>query len=328
MRIRRGLLFWGLFLIPLGGITLLVRAGVLDADRLVDAWRLWPLILIGIGVAILLGRGRSAIAASAVVAIILVSLGGAALASGHVWVGALSDCAIGGATTDQLVTRTGSFSAAPTVRLNLDCGELHVTPGSDAGWSVDAGYHGSAPTIDATGSLLQVRSVASDGTGSERRNDWTIRLPAGSPGAGVSLTSLSLTANAASADLTLPAGHVGSLDADLNAGDLRIDASGTAIDDIGLSMNAGRIRLSTGASPMSGDISVNAGSIDLCVPDGVGLRLDVTDQLTFVTNLGSRGLTRNGENWTRVASAGNSIVALSIDGSAASLNLNPAGGCR
>jgi hypothetical protein len=26
MRVRRGLLFWGLFLIPLGGVTLLVRA--------------------------------------------------------------------------------------------------------------------------------------------------------------------------------------------------------------------------------------------------------------------------------------------------------------
>lgn len=37
MRIRRGLLFWGLFLIPLGGIPLLARAGTIDAARFADA---------------------------------------------------------------------------------------------------------------------------------------------------------------------------------------------------------------------------------------------------------------------------------------------------
>jgi hypothetical protein len=44
MRIRPGLLFWGIFFLLLGGIPLLVRAGVLDANVLADAWRLWPLL--------------------------------------------------------------------------------------------------------------------------------------------------------------------------------------------------------------------------------------------------------------------------------------------
>src|SRR4026208_2507758 len=61
MRVRRGLLFWGVFLVLLGGIPLLVRAGILDGGPFVHAWRLRPLILIGIGLAILIGhRGAGA----------------------------------------------------------------------------------------------------------------------------------------------------------------------------------------------------------------------------------------------------------------------------
>ena len=59
MRIRRGLLFWGLFLIPLGGISLLTRVGTIDPAVFVDAWRLWPLVLVVIGLTLLLGRYRA-----------------------------------------------------------------------------------------------------------------------------------------------------------------------------------------------------------------------------------------------------------------------------
>ena len=37
MRIRRGLLFWGLFLIPLGVIPLLAREGVIDLSGIGEA---------------------------------------------------------------------------------------------------------------------------------------------------------------------------------------------------------------------------------------------------------------------------------------------------
>ncbi len=93
MHIRRGFLFWGLFLIPLGAIPLLVRADVLSADRFDDIWRFWPLLLIGVGLAILLGRGRAGLVGTAVVAVVLGTLGGGALASGNMWVGAITDCA-------------------------------------------------------------------------------------------------------------------------------------------------------------------------------------------------------------------------------------------
>ena len=51
-------------------------------------------------------------------------------------------------------------------------------------------------------------------------------------------------------------------------------------------MNAGRIRATIGSAATKGSLSVNAGSIDLCVPPEAGLRLDVEDQLTFADEPG------------------------------------------
>jgi hypothetical protein len=319
MRVRRGLLFWGLFLIPLGGITLLVRAGVLDADRLSDAWRLWPLILIGIGVAIVLGRTRTAAVGTAVVALVLGTVAGAALAGGNVWIGDLSDCAGGSRPTDERLVRDGTFDPAAAVRLELRCGSLAVSTTGDPTWRLDAAHRGPAPLVDSSASRLDVRVPSGGG---QRRNDWTVGLPAASVG------TIAITANAASATLDLPDSHLTRLDAEMNAGDLRIDASRGAIDDLDLSMNAGRIRLLVGPVNLRGDVSLNAGAFDLCVPDGVGLRLEVTDQLTFGHNLDARGLVRSGSTWTRAAAGVDQVIELAVDGSAASFRLNPDGGCR
>ncbi|HLO35881.1 MAG TPA: DUF5668 domain-containing protein [Candidatus Deferrimicrobium sp.] len=318
MRVRRGLLFWGLFLIPLGGISLLVRAGVVDADRLSEAWRLWPLILVGIGLAIVLGRSRTAVLGTAVIALILGTLGGSALASGNLWIGAFSDCTIASGPTDQKLQQSGTLDSGAAVRLDLRCGSLTVSTASGTGWSLDAAYRGTAPIVDASASRLAVRVP---GGGSDRRNDWTVGLPAAAVG------SISVSTNAAGATLVLPGSHLTRLDADVNAGDLRIDATQGAIDEIDLSMNVGRIRLDVGSAALDGSLSVNVGEIDLCVPDGVPLRFDVQDQFTFVNNLASRGLARSGSIWTRDA-PGAARIDLSVVGNVASFTLNPEGGCR
>jgi len=319
MRVRRGLLFWGLFLIPLGGITLLVRAGVLDAERLTDAWRLWPLILVGIGLAIVVGRSRTAVIGTAVVALVVGSLGGAALASGHLWIGAVSDCAVASGPADQHVQRSGAFDGTAAVRVSLDCGSVTVTTEQRGDWQLDAAFRGPAPQVEASAGRLDVRVPGGVGP---RRNDWTLGLPA------TSIGSMTLTANAAAATLSLADTHLTSLDGEMNAGDLRIDLTRGAIDDLDLSMNAGRIRLDSGSSGLDGEVSLNAGAFDLCVPDDVGLRFHVVDQLTFGHNLAARGLQRSGDDWTRAANGSAGVIALSIDGSAASFTLNPTGGCR
>ena len=54
MRINRSLLNWGVFLIALGGVPLAVDQGWLESDIARDLGQLWPLILVGIGLGLIL----------------------------------------------------------------------------------------------------------------------------------------------------------------------------------------------------------------------------------------------------------------------------------
>lgn len=141
-----------------------------------------------------------------------------------------------------------------------------------------------------------------------------------------STRALVVVANAAAAAFDLRGIALDRFRAELNAGDLRLDASQGRIGRVELTMNAGRARVRLAAGPTVGSLSVNAGAIDLCVPADADLVLRVPDQLTFSHNLERRGLARDGETWRR-AGTGGDVVDLSVDGNAASFTLDPDGGC-
>jgi len=318
MRIRRGLLFAGLFLIPLGAMTLLVRAGTIDAESLDGVWQLWPLILIGFGVAVLLGRSRAASVGTAIAAVVLGVLVGSAIASGGAMVGSIGTCGLPN-DTDQHIDRTGSFGAPAVVALDLRCGSVQLATDSGSDWSVAAGYRGLEPIIAGSSDRLDVRDLEQDQV---RRDEWVISTPA------ELLRELDVTTNAASGTFVLDDSRPELVQVQANAGDITIDAGNASVGRLHLQLNAGRTRITLGRAPTTGSISVNAGAIDLCVPSDVGLRLSVNEQLTFVTNLADRGLQQSGSVWTRAGAAGAPIIDLAIDGNVASLTLDPNGGCR
>ena len=317
MRPRQGFLFWGLLLIPLGAIPLLVRAGVLDVSGILDAWRLWPLLLVGIGLAILIGRTRAAVVGTVVIALTLGTLGGVALANPGSWIGAVTHCGPGGQT--QSLHRQGAFTGQASVVLDLNCGSLDLSAGSDSQWNIDATYRDNAPGIDSSGDRLEVHSADS---GVNQLDKWTIALPASQ------VRDIALTANAATSDVDLGDATLSRFVIDVNAGDTRITAGSGGTSGLDLTMNAARLRLETGSAPMTGSLEVNAGSIDLCVPDDVGLRLDVKEQLTFGTNLAAEGLAHDGTVWTRAAANGAPTIDLAVQGNAAALTLKGEGACR
>ena len=77
MHIDRRLLGWGLFLIIVGAIPLLVRGNYLDADLIQDWPSLWPLLLIGWGLGLVLRRTPGELLGSAIsVAVLGVMVGG------------------------------------------------------------------------------------------------------------------------------------------------------------------------------------------------------------------------------------------------------------
>jgi hypothetical protein len=318
MRIRRDLLFGGLFLIPVGAITLLVRAGTIDAGSLLDAWRLWPLILVGIGIAIVVGRSRMASLGTAVVALVLGAIVGSAVASGNIWIGGVTECGPTGAAI-QHFDRSGTFSGTASLELDFRCGSIGLSTGSGDGWKLAADHQGSAPIVTASADRLALRVPAGPGL---HHHDWTIQAPSSRLG------SVQLAVSAGTGSLDLDGTTLRNVDVDANASDVRIDGGNAAIGTLEVTANAGRVRIVLGPSPTVGDLEVNAGALDVCAPVGSALRFDVNDQLTFMTNLGDRGLTRDGNIWTRTGTVGAPLIVLHIEGNAAGLTLDPAGGCR
>jgi hypothetical protein len=317
MRIRRAPFFWGLLLLSLGSIPLLVRAGALDPAWFAEVWRLWPVLLIVLGLLVVLGRGRarSGLAATGLVAITLGLAAGGVLASGNLWLGGLGDCtSTAGA---QRTTQDGTFETAATVALDLDCGAAVVTMTTAPSWTVTADHVGPPPAIEASATSLTVRAPQAIGP---RRQDWDIALPAGQT------RTIDLTANAAASTLILAGGTLDRVRADSNAADLQIDASQAVVSRLDITMNAGRARVTLGGGSTTGSLTANAGALELCVPPDVGLVLDVTDSLTFTHDLDDNGLTRVGDDWTRSGASGQT-VELRIDGNAASFTLDPEGGC-
>ena len=120
MHINRGLLFWGLALVTAGAVALAASQGWIDRDLLVEAWRLWPVILIAIGLSIVLSRTPLALLGTVIAALVVGIAGGAAFTAGP---GVVS-CGDGPATSE---TSSGDFTEAQaTVGLDLNCGDLDV----------------------------------------------------------------------------------------------------------------------------------------------------------------------------------------------------------
>ena len=319
MRIHRGLLFWGLFLIPLGAIPLLARANAINVDALGQVWRFWPLILVAIGLALVLGRSRASILVTIALALTLGGIAGATLAAGPGWIASAVDCG-GEQATDAQLDRTGTFFEPAELTLQIRCGSADVTSAAGSDWTVHASYAGTMPTLESSPSSLAI-SVP-DNAGAHRQY-WTVSAP-------VERTEgIEIKANAGSATLRLEGARLSSLNANMNAGDLLIDGGGARIGRLDVEVNAGRATITLGgAVPLTGDLSMNAGAVELCVPPDVELRLTTNDQLTFGNNLSQRGLTRDGNLWHRAGTTGSQRIDLSIEGNAANLTLDPDAGCK
>ena len=110
MHIRRGFLGWGVFLILAGAVPLAVRSGYLSEDQVGRLWTLWPLILVGIGVGLILSRTRFDFLGGIIVAATFGLMVGGLLSSG---IGTFSTGACGEAGgTTAFPPRDGTFARA------------------------------------------------------------------------------------------------------------------------------------------------------------------------------------------------------------------------
>jgi hypothetical protein len=327
VRVDRQYLNWGIFLIIVGAIPLLVHQGLLDRQALGDAWRLWPFIIIGIGIGIALRRTPLAAAGGLVVAATFAVLLGSALAIGPAF---SIGCGTAGTGSTVSTSDRGAFEGqAGSVRIRFDCGTLRVNTAAGSGWSVDAkDPQGDPVSIDRSGGQLNLGSGAGGGafaTFLDGRvgREWNITLPT-DPG-----IAFRAETNAGSATLDLVNGNWSRVDTTFNAADVRIDLSGSRVGSLRMQYNAGSAKVtlpSTGS--FSGSINANAASLALCVSSDVGFRMTVNGALNSVDVHGA-ALTRTDNTWTSSAfGSATQRIDLEIDANAASVEVNPTGGCR
>ncbi len=315
MRVHRGYLFWGIFFVLLGGIPLADRLGWVDPGQSGLTGRLWPLIIIAIGLAILLSRSRIALLGTVITALVLGTIAGSMLAWSGGWILDLGDCAARDGSSLHSTQQSGTFSGRAAVELTSSCGSLDVSPASGQDWDLQAGHRGAAPIIDAEAARLAIRSA--DGSG---RQEWVVQLPMSQ------LDSLVVTANGLRSNVDVSAAALSDLTLTVNAGDAIVDAPGASISDLVATVNAGHAGITLGG-PTTGTITANAGSVDLCVPADAALRLQVPGHLAFDTNLDESGLTQVDQTWQRPGTGGPAI-SLTVSGNAANFELDPPEGCR
>ena len=319
MNFNRGLLFWGLALITAGAVALAAQQGYLDRDALSGAWRLWPLILIAIGVSILLARTPFAVLGTIAAALVVGAAGGALIAVGP------SFASCGGDEPNNLATERGTFDETATVTLDFNCGSLEVGTTDGDEWSVASGRDGGDPArVSADGDSLDIESGRNDrwweGGG---RQQWIVELPQ------ATLYELNVSPNAADTTIDLGGGRYALVSVHPNAGSLTLDLTDAAVQRLDMSLNAGSAAITIGAgSALDATLSVNAGSIDVCTEDGVALRVTTDSNITFSHNLDETDLVQDGDTWSTPGyTDADDRVQIELSGNAASFTLNPDDGC-
>jgi len=318
MHYHRGLLFWGLALITGGAVALAAQQGYINRDLLNQAWKLWPLILVAIGLSILLARTPAAIVGTIVAALVVGSAGGALIAAGP----GSFNC--GGADPTNLTTRQGTFGDGAGVQLDFNCGTLNVGMADTGVWTVASGQRGGSPAkITADSDRLEVRTPNTSNWFDQGRQRWNVTLPTGTT------YDLDVSPNAADTKVDLGGGVFTSVSVHPNAGSVFLDMTDAQVDELDLSLNAGSASIVIGSGlDMSGSLSVNAGSIELCTTGDVALRITGESNITFSTNLDESGLLKSGNTWSTAGYGGASDqVRIQLSGNAGSFALNPEGGC-
>jgi hypothetical protein len=319
MRVDRGRLNWGVFFIVLGAVPLAYHQGVVSSSAIGEAWRLWPFILVGIGLGFVLSRTPAAFLGGLVVAATFgLVLGGVFAVGPNVGCG-------GGGNSPASVSRDGSFGGASTVTMHLRCGSATITTSADDQWHVNAtndGGHVAQVSSDSTS--LEIESNE-DGNGwtDRGKDDWQVALP---PSSQVSLSS---TLDFGDARYHLSQGNLSSAAFTLNLGSLHVDLTGASVANLTVSTNLGSAWVELGgSSDLSGNLKTNLGSLEVCAPPDLGLQITSTGNLSS-NDFSGMGMSQVGGVWqtSNYATAAHK-ANLTVNTSLGSLKLHPAGGCK
>jgi hypothetical protein len=323
MQLDRRLVGWGLIFILVGAIPLAVNAGLLD-EGLVARWtELWPLLIIALGISLLLSRTPAAWVGSLVAAIVVGSMAGGLLATGFTGFSGLTAC--GGGTANPFPTQSGTLGATGRINLEFNCGELAIDTIDGSTWQLSGNDgDGEVPQIATAGDVVTIKPADRPGVFFHRGDvHWALTVPRAPQ------LDLGVTLNAGEGKADLSGAQVRSFNVTVNAGSLTTNLGSAApANAVNMTVNAGSASLQTGATSGTFNLSLNAGSLDVCLPAGSAVR--VTWHGTLASHdLDTLGLAKvDDHTWTSQGfDAAQSHVELDVNANAGSFGLNLGGGC-
>ena len=319
MHVRRRYLNLGIFLLCLGAVPLAVDVGFLTPGVAAQLAQLWPLILIGLGVGIILRFSSVQWLGGIVVVGTFGLLVGALLAGGVPGVGCVGD-QVAGSTVTQSGTLNGS-----SIDVDVSCADLIVdNAATDSSWQVQATTE-QPPTISSDGTLTLHSSQGAGIPFAGGRERWLVSLPSqllGLP------TYIHL--NASSGQLTFGPGELDHVSVDVNAGDVNVDLHNVDLSHgpLNLTLNAASANLDLPNSGLGavGTVHINASSLNVCADPGLALRFNY-DETLGSNDFASAGLTRSGDSWmTPGYGASAPHVELDLSANVSSISVSRSGG--
>ncbi len=316
MRVNRRFLYWGVFFVAMGGVMVAADLRGVDAPTLERALGLWPLAVVAVGVAIVVRRTRFNPSAWVVAAAMPgLLLGGALTVAPPVPI----DC--GGGQPASFATSQGTFDGPATIDVTSGCGSLAVTAAAGSGWRLEAGNTADATAhVSATGTSLSVGTARRAGW-SRGRDVWRLTLPTSR------IDRLNLDVNSGEAAIELAGAQVGALELRTSAADAVVSLGDASVDSLSAVLNAGVLSIDLPAGhDLTGSLEANVGSLKVCVPGGLGVRVDDSGSLKSSSY---RGLVQNGGVWQSPDYALAAHRAdLSVRVNLGSVEFNPIGGCK
>jgi hypothetical protein len=321
MRIDRRLVGIGVFLITIGAVMVAIRQGLLSDDAVARAWDLWPLILVGAGLSIILAGRPGAVVGTLVLAITFGTMVGAVAATGSFPRSGL--CGGSPGQGRAFAPSGGDLGSGGRVTISQDCGDLTLGTVAGSTWSVSGeSRDGRGPGIRSDAGLLRISGP--DGGAFDLGGTilWNVVLPRDPS------LDLEIDVNGGQSRVALAGAHVGSLRVETNAGSIDVDLRDvTALADGSIDVNFGSATIRLPDQSVTASLSVNAGSAALCLPSGAGLRVSLKSAAAS-NDLGAHGLIQSGDTWETPGYATAPVrIDLRADVNAGSLVLDPQRQC-
>ncbi len=261
-----GRLLMALLLIGLGALLLFANLGYLDWDFVGAVWRLWPLLLVILGVYLLFGRTRGGRATAVILAVLLVGIALAVFAWQEGWDNGNRNLTEG----DIEGPRARGVEEAS---LSVDLGALDLDINSGEIPRVVEGRYrlgDSAEIREPAGDAYALDISSGDGQGF----DFDF-LPFGSDGGQF-------------VELTLADGIAWSLDINIGAASADIDLGQTVLRALNVDAGASSLDITVGEVVAGGDAEVTidggAGDYNLRLPSELDITLE-TDNALSSTNV-------------------------------------------